>query len=102
MDKPDHKKIGLLGGSFNPAHEGHREISMAALDHLNLDEIWWLVSPGNPLKSDENLNTFDHRFQSAKNMMNDERIIVSDLEKKLKTRFTVDTITKLKSTFAFK
>lgn len=99
MDKPDHKKIGLLGGSFNPAHEGHREISMAALDHLNLDEIWWLVSPGNPLKSDENLNTFDHRFQSAKNMMNDERIIVSDLEKKLKTRFTVDTITKLKSNY---
>ena len=44
-------RIGLLGGSFNPAHRGHRAISLAAIDALGLDEVWWLVSPGNPLKS---------------------------------------------------
>lgn len=100
MDKPDHKKIGLLGGSFNPAHDGHLEISMAALDHIELDEIWWLVSPGNPLKSDKDQDTYDQRFQSALNIVNDDRIVISDLEKKLKTRFTVDTLSKVKSEFS--
>lgn len=70
MDKPDHnksvqKKIGLLGGSFNPAHDGHLEISLAALDKIDLDEIWWLISPGNPLKSDEDKIIYNQRFQSA-------------------------------------
>jgi nicotinate-nucleotide adenylyltransferase len=98
--RPDHKKIGLLGGSFNPAHEGHLEISLAALDNIGLEEIWWLVTPSNPLKGDEDQNTYDQRFKSALNIVNDDRIIVSDLEKKLDTRFTVDTIKELKSEYS--
>src|SRR3546814_7514792 len=49
------RKIGLLGGSFNPAHQGHRRISVAAMEALDLHEIWWLVSPGNPMKSAEDM-----------------------------------------------
>jgi nicotinate-nucleotide adenylyltransferase len=50
MHHRPHRRIGILGGSFNPAHQGHREISLAALALLELDEVWWLVSPQNPLK----------------------------------------------------
>ena len=61
------KRIGLLGGSFNPAHVGHRRISLAAMDALGLDEVWWLVSPGNPLKANaKDMASFEDRFASAK------------------------------------
>lgn len=104
MDKPDHnntiqKKIGLLGGSFNPAHEGHLEISLSALERIELDEIWWLVSPGNPLKNDEDKITYNQRFQSALDIVNDDRIIISDFETKLNTRFTIDTLGRLKDEY---
>ncbi|MCC3861633.1 nicotinate-nucleotide adenylyltransferase [Pseudemcibacter aquimaris] len=99
MDKPDHKKIGLLGGSFNPAHEGHLEISLKALEILGLDEIWWLVSPGNPLKSDDDMAEYNERFLSAERIAGDHPIIISDIEKKFKTRYTVDTLTKLTDEF---
>ncbi len=95
MDKQGHK-IGLLGGSFNPAHEGHLEISLTALERLGLDYVWWLVSPGNPLKSDNDMATFEARSKSAEKIINDPRIIVSDIENKLNTRYTVDTLIKLK------
>lgn len=99
MDKPDHKKIGLLGGSFNPAHEGHLEISLKAIEILDLDEVWWLVSPGNPLKSDDDMAVFDERYNSAKKIAEGHNIIISDIEKKLNTRYTVDTLRKLKKEF---
>ncbi|MCP5382382.1 MAG: nicotinate-nucleotide adenylyltransferase [Kordiimonadaceae bacterium] len=89
-------KIGLLGGSFNPAHEGHLEISLAALEFLKLDYVWWLVSPGNPLKADSQMTPFEVRFASARDIVTDERIIVSDLEKKIGTRYTIDTLEKMK------
>ncbi|MEE2980638.1 MAG: nicotinic acid mononucleotide adenylyltransferase, partial [Pseudomonadota bacterium] len=57
---PD-QRVGLLGGSFNPAHEGHLHISLMALDHLGLDELWWLVSPQNPLKPARGMGTFEAR-----------------------------------------
>lgn len=97
MDKYGHsEKIGLLGGSFNPAHEGHLEISLAALDVLKLDQIWWLVSPGNPLKSANDMADFDERFASAQKMATDPRIKVSDVEKTLGTVYTIDTLQQLK------
>ncbi|MEG3177234.1 nicotinate-nucleotide adenylyltransferase [Sphingomonas sp. RB3P16] len=93
-------RIGILGGSFNPAHAGHRAISLAALDALGLDEVWWLVSPGNPLKEQAgDMAPFAARFASAVRMARHAPIRVSAIEQKLGTRYTVDTITKLRRAF---
>ena len=89
------KLIGLLGGSFNPAHRGHRQISLSALRALQLDEIWWLVSPGNPLKSGAGMAPFEARMASARRLARRARIRVSDFERQMATRFTVDTISAL-------
>jgi nicotinate-nucleotide adenylyltransferase len=89
-------RIGLLGGSFNPAHRGHRAISLAALHAMNLDEVWWLVSPGNPLKDGaRDMAPFATRFASARAMAGHAPIRVSAIESRLGTRYTVDTIAKL-------
>jgi nicotinate-nucleotide adenylyltransferase len=89
------RRVGLLGGSFNPAHRGHRRMSLAAMDALGLDEVWWLVSPGNPLKPAAGMAPFAARFASAKEMARRSRIEVSDFEAKAGTRFTVDTLSLL-------
>src|SRR5438270_1599540 len=89
-------RIGLLGGSFNPAHGGHRHISLAAMRALALDEIWWLVSPGNPLKAHERMARYDARIASARRAARRSRIKVSDFEARAGTRFTVDSLRKLK------
>ncbi len=90
-------RIGLLGGSFNPAHAGHRAISLAALDALGLDEVWWLVSPGNPLKRQAgDMAPFAVRFASARRMARHAPIRVSAVEHMLGTRYTVDTVVKLR------
>ncbi|HET7577366.1 MAG TPA: nicotinate-nucleotide adenylyltransferase [Sphingomicrobium sp.] len=90
-------RIGLLGGSFNPAHRGHRRISMEALRALGLDEVWWLVSPGNPLKEGaRDMAPYEARFASARAMARGARIRVSDFEARARTRFTVDTVRRLK------
>jgi len=90
-------RIGLLGGSFNPAHRGHRHISRAAMRALGLDEIWWLVSPGNPLKEGaEDMAPFEARLASARAAAGGGRIRVSDFEARQGTRFTVDTVRRLK------
>ena len=90
-------RIGLLGGSFNPAHRGHRRISLAAMRALALDEVWWLVSPGNPLKEDaSDMGPFNARFASAEDIAGGSRIRVSDFEQREGTRFTVDTVRRLK------
>src|SRR3990170_4115236 len=87
------KRIGILGGSFNPAHAGHRRISLAALDALGLDELWWLVSPGKPLKKDAaDRAPYAARLASAKAMARGSRIRVSDFEQREGTRFTIDTV----------
>jgi nicotinate-nucleotide adenylyltransferase len=93
------RRIGLLGGSFNPAHEGHRDISLAALAYLDLDEVWWVVSPQNPLKSAQGMASFAERMASAKAMADHPRIRVTDIERKLGTRFTADTLRKLVTRF---
>jgi nicotinate-nucleotide adenylyltransferase len=89
------KRVGLLGGSFNPAHKGHRAISLHALRALGLDEIWWLVSPGNPLKPQEGMAPFAARLGSARKMARHAPIRVSAIEARLKTRYTADTLDKL-------
>ena len=90
------KRVGLLGGSFNPAHQGHRNISIAAIDALGLDELWWLVSPGNPLKDGApDMAPFEARLASAKRMARGSKIKVSDFEAREGTRYTVDTLQKL-------
>lgn len=90
------KRIGLLGGSFNPAHRGHRRISLAAMEALGLDEVWWLVSPGNPLKANAtDMASFEDRFASAKAASRRSRIRVSDFELKEGTRYTIDTVRRL-------
>jgi nicotinate-nucleotide adenylyltransferase len=90
-------RIGLLGGSFNPAHHGHRHISVEAMRALGLDEVWWLVSPGNPLKEGaKDMAPFEARFASARHMARGARIRVSDFEARECTRFTVDTVRRLK------
>ncbi|MBT3333312.1 MAG: nicotinate-nucleotide adenylyltransferase [Rhodospirillaceae bacterium] len=85
-------KIGLLGGSFNPAHEGHLHISLLALKQLRLDQVWWLVSPQNPLKATEGMAPLADRLASARAMARHPAIHASDLESRLGTRYTVDTL----------
>jgi nicotinate-nucleotide adenylyltransferase len=89
------KRIGLLGGSFNPAHRGHRRISLAAIDALGLDEVWWLVSPGNPLKGGKEMAPFEARLESARAMARRAPIRVSDFEAKAGTSYSVDTVEEL-------
>ena len=90
-------RIGLLGGSFNPAHYGHRHISLAAMRALGLDEVWWLVSPGNPLKEGANdMAPFAARLAAARRMAGRARIRVSDFEQREGTRFTIDSVRRLK------
>lgn len=86
---------GLLGGSFNPAHGGHRRISLFAMDALALDEVWWLVSPGNPLKPAAGMAPLAARAASARRATRHARIRVTAIERELGTRYTVDTLGKL-------
>ena len=91
------KRIGLLGGSFNPAHRGHRHISLGAIDALGLDEVWWLVSPGNPLKEGaKDMAPYEARFASAEEQAALAPIKVSDFEVEAGTRYTVDTVAEIK------
>ena len=90
-------RIGILGGSFNPAHRGHRRISLEAIRALGLDEVWWLVSPGNPLKEGaSDMAPFEARLASAKWMGRRARIRVSDFERCAGTRYSIDTVKRLK------
>ncbi|MGB8605233.1 nicotinate-nucleotide adenylyltransferase [Bradyrhizobium sp.] len=89
-------RIGLLGGSFNPPHVAHRAISLFAIKRLKLDRVWWLVTPGNPLKDHGALHGLDERTEAARRMADDPRIDVSCLESVIGRRYTVDTITYLR------
>ncbi|MES2335916.1 MAG: nicotinate-nucleotide adenylyltransferase [Pseudomonadota bacterium] len=86
--------IGLLGGSFDPAHEGHVHITREALKRMGLDQVWWLVSPGNPLKARRPAPMAD-RLRRAKAVMGDPRVRITALEAALGTRATADTIDRL-------
>jgi nicotinate-nucleotide adenylyltransferase len=90
--------IGLLGGSFNPAHEGHRYVATVAKKALGLDAVWWLVTPGNPLKRASELAELLTRMAFAKTVAGREGI-VTDIESRLGTRYTVDTVRALQRRF---
>lgn len=92
-------RIGILGGSFNPAHEGHLHISRLALKRLALDQLWWMVSPQNPLKPAAGMAPFAERLASARSLARHPRILVTDIEARLNTRYTADTLCTLRATF---
>lgn len=93
-------RVGLLGGSFNPAHAGHVAISLYALKRLKLDQIWWLVSPQNPLKPNRGMASLQQRLQKAYALAAPHaRILVTDIEAQVGTLYTVDTIMVLKKYF---
>ena len=73
-------RIGLFGGTFNPPHEGHRLASLIALNRLQLDSVWWLVTPGNPLKRNDGLPDLGLRLAAARKVASHPRIVVTDLE----------------------
>ena len=89
------RRIGLLGGSFNPAHDGHLHISEAALGQLQLDEVWWLVSPQNPLKASKGMASLPARLAEAKTVARRPDIHVTDIEARLGTQYTIDTLSAL-------
>ncbi len=86
--------IGLLGGSFDPAHDGHAHITREALKRFGLDEVWWLVSPGNPLKT-RGPAPLAQRIAHARSVMNHPRVHITDLEARFGTRFTYATLTQI-------
>jgi nicotinate-nucleotide adenylyltransferase len=85
-------RIGLLGGSFNPAHEGHRHVATLARKRLRLDQVWLLVSPGNPLKPRAGMAPLDERMAGAREIADGRRIIATSIESALHTHFTFDTM----------
>lgn len=87
--------IGLLGGSFDPAHEGHAHITREALKRLGLDQVWWLVTPANPLKARQPAPMAD-RLARARQVMQHPRVKITELETHLGTRLTADTIRQLR------
>jgi len=89
-------RIGLLGGSFNPPHEGHALLTRMALTRLGLDRVWWLVTPGNPLKSKAELAALGKRVEAARRIAGGPRVAVTDVEARIGARYTSDTLAYLK------
>lgn len=84
-------RIGLLGGSFDPPHEGHLHITRWALRAFGLDRVWWLVSPGNPLKR-RGPAPLAERMAACRGMLSDARVVVTDVEARIGTRYTAETL----------
>lgn len=84
--------IGLLGGSFNPPHPGHRHITLEAMKRLGLDRVWWVVTPGNPLKDHSDLETLPQRIALAEQAVQHPRVVVTGFEVGLQSAFTAQTI----------
>ena len=91
------QRIGLFGGSFNPAHRGHYMVALYALKRLQLDWVWWLVSPQNPLKPKS--SPFNERMQSAQAQARGAKMVVTDLEQRLGCGFTYETLRALKQLY---
>jgi len=92
------QSIGLLGGSFDPAHAGHAHITREALKRFGLDQVWWLVSPGNPLKA-HGPAPLAERMAQAREVMHHPRVRVTDIEARLGTRATADTLAALHAVY---
>jgi nicotinate-nucleotide adenylyltransferase len=89
-------RVGLYGGSFNPPHAGHRHVSVMALKRLGLDRVWWIVTPGNPLKNPGELAPIEERMAKARRVAAHPRIDVTSFEEAIGARYTVDTLAYLK------
>ena len=92
-------RVGLLGGSFNPAHSGHRHVAALALARLRLDQVWLMVSPGNPLKSTAGMAPLAERLASAAAIGDGRRIVATAIEAAFGTRYSVDTMRVLRQRF---
>jgi len=92
-------RVGLFGGTFNPPHAGHIHATQIALKYLGLDAVWWMVTPGNPLKSKSNLPDLETRLTNCRNLVTNPRVLVTDIEKDLGTIRTYDTVKALKNRF---
>ncbi len=92
-------RVGLLGGSFNPAHAGHERVARLALARLQLDQVWLLVSPGNPLKPQAGMAPLARRLASARAIADGRRVIATDIERIVRTRYTLDTVRCLQRRF---
>lgn len=90
-------RIGLYGGSFNPAHPGHRHVSLTALKRLRLDRVWWMVTPGNPLKDHGELASIDARAAAARRVAAHPRIVVTDFESAIGARYTRQSLRYVRS-----
>ncbi len=86
------QRIGVMGGTFNPPHEGHVVVARTALKRLNLDRVWWLVTPGNPLKSHDGLAPVEERMAAARDLISDPRMIMTAFERVLGTPYTAATL----------
>lgn len=95
----DGQTVGLLGGSYNPAHNAHRYIAEEALKRLDLDSVWLMVSPGNPLKAGDDMASFNDRMKSAESIAKHPRVTATDIEQSLGTNRTLDTVQQLKKLF---
>lgn len=91
-------RIGILGGSFDPAHEGHALITREALRRFGLDRVWWMLSPHNPLK-ENGPAPMAQRIAQARNVMSDPNVVITDIEARLGTRFTADTLAQLQARY---
>lgn len=92
---PPHRpglRIGIYGGSFDPPHPGHRHVALTALVRLRLDRVWWLVSPGNPLKDRRRLPGAPDRLRLVRDLARHPRMAATDFETRIGSRFTVETI----------
>lgn len=89
------QRIGLFGGSFNPAHKGHAMVALYALKRLQLDWVWWLVSPQNPLKDAKDTGDYDQRLAYTRKLARHPRFVVTDIERQMRSRYTADTLEQL-------
>ena len=92
--------VGLFGGSFNPPHAGHALVAEIALRRLGLDQLWWIVTPGNPLKSRSELASLEDRIAACEKLVHDPRIKVTAFEKSLGMSYTANTLAKVKASTA--
>ncbi|MGI3170359.1 nicotinate-nucleotide adenylyltransferase [Pseudooceanicola sp. C21-150M6] len=95
---PPGQVIGLLGGSFDPAHEGHAHITLEAMRRFGLTHVWWLVTPGNPLKARQPA-ALETRIARARTVMDHPRVTITDIEAQLGTRYTAETLRRLKALY---
>lgn len=93
------QRIGIMGGTFDPPHAGHAAVAATALRRLHLDQLWWMVSPGNPLKRQPRSLSLGERVEASRTLASDPRIKVTDLESALGSTYTFDTLRYLKRRF---